>query len=92
MSYTVYRYKNEDSETVTVSGYNYITIKAYHGSVFDKSNGYVKVFDTRINYTIGNLHSTEAPAIEYPDGTFNWFLDGVEYTKIQWMLKIGMLL
>jgi hypothetical protein len=91
MEYPVYRYKNKDGETVTVSGAEYIVFESWNGNVDDTIT---KCFfkDAFGHVPLGNLHSTEAPAIERPSGIKYWFLDGVEYTKIQWMLKIGKLL
>ena len=37
------------------------------------------------------LHRVDGPAIENPDGTFCWFLEDIEYTKIEWLNKLGKL-
>ena len=97
--YPIYRYKsgcltNEDakpfqgdSETVTVSGAQYRVLEAYNLSL-DSKSVFKCFFDCKDGYkSLGNLHSTESPAIETPEGIKKWFLDGVEYTKIQWLDK-----
>ena len=92
MKYSVYRYKNKDNETFTVSGAEYIVFESWNRTVdgtITKCFFKAPLFGT---VPLGNLHSTEAPAIERSDGIKYWFLDGVGYTKIQWMLKIGKLL
>jgi hypothetical protein len=80
--YPIYRYKDTSGvlHTVTGMGYNkqfgwWVDAEQYF--VLDSSNGEL----------IGVLHSTEEASVEHSDGTFRWFLDGIEYTKVQWLDK-----
>jgi hypothetical protein len=34
------------------------------------------------------LHRTDGPAIEYADGTKMWYLNGIQYTEIEWSVII----
>lgn len=40
-------------------------------------------------YINGKLHREDGPAIIYNDGIKRWFLNGDEYTKIEWLIKLG---
>jgi hypothetical protein len=42
---------------------------------------------------MGNLHRTDGPSIDYatpgsPKRYQEWWLDGVEYDAIEWMIKV----
>jgi hypothetical protein len=47
--------------------------------------------DTQIiwNGELYLLHNESGPAIMRDDGINKWFLDGVEYSKVQWLNKLG---
>ena len=37
----------------------------------------------------GNLHRVYGPAIEYPDGSREWFINGKELTKAEWRRAVA---
>jgi hypothetical protein len=62
-----------------------VTIKGDYGISGD---GYCKLIDDD-NGILGRMHSETGPAVEWNSGRKEWYLDGVEYTKIQWLNKLG---
>ena len=36
----------------------------------------------------GKWHREDGPAIEYPNGTKEWWLNGIQYNCLEWILKV----
>jgi hypothetical protein len=48
----------------------------------------VKVWDDSAEwYLNGKLHKDNGPAIEWKDGRKQWFLEGMEYSEANWLVK-----
>ena len=40
---------------------------------------------TRMWYHHDKLHRADGPAVEYPSGDLEWYLNGMEYTFTEWL-------
>jgi hypothetical protein len=75
-----YSYKDSSGNTITVMGDYYRGIDLESG----------KRWDIWHDGKYHPLHNETGPAIiRDEDGNCEWFLDGIKYTKVQWLDKLG---
>jgi len=53
-----------------------------------KSNLFTAAGGTRVWMAEGKWHREDGPAIEYPNGTKEWWLNGIQYNCLEWILKV----
>ena len=55
----------------------------------DDDNGTFRfILGTKIWTKNGHCHRIDGPAVIYSDGDKRWFLKGIEYDPMTWLLKI----
>ena len=48
----------------------------------------VQVFENKTEWRVNDkLHRDDGPAVEYPDGDSEWYLNGVLYTEAEFLAK-----
>lgn len=71
---------------------NYLSLKELHSLPISKQTGPVKFASgTVFWYYEGNLHKTDGPAIEYLDGSKEYWLNDKHYSYQEWYTIVNNL-